>query len=336
MSLKTALADCWYRRGCAWTYLLAPATGLFILLSALRRLGYRLGLRPIARLPVPVVVVGNIAVGGTGKTPFVIWLVEALRRAGRHPGIVSRGHGGSSLEPVPVDSASDPAACGDEPVLLARRTGCPVWVGRRRGDAAKAMLRAHPEVDVLVCDDGLQHYALARDIEIAVVDGVRGHGNGWRLPVGPLREAPGRLDGVDAVIVNGVSDAAVGFPGSFAMRLVPGEFVNLRHPERRGGSEAFQNGPVHAVAGIGHPQRFFDTLADLGLSVVPHGFPDHHAFTVADLPAGTVIMTEKDAVKCAAFVRDDLWSLGVDAQVDDGLQSLILSKLEKRHGQQIA
>lgn len=335
MSLKTALADCWYR-ACAWTYLLAPAAALFILLSTLRRLTYRLGWRSVTRLPVPVIVVGNIAVGGTGKTPFAIWLVEALRRAGRHPGIVSRGHGGTTLAPAPVGADSDPFAHGDEPVLLARRTGCPVWVGRRRGDAARALLRAHPEVDVLVCDDGLQHYALARDIEIAVVDGVRGHGNGWRLPVGPLREAPGRLREVDAVVVNGPSRADVATQGAFAMRLVPGAFVNLRHPGRRVGPEAFRDGIVQGVAGIGHPQRFFDTLADLGLRVEPHGFPDHHAFTEADMPAGTVVMSEKDAVKCAAFARDDLWSLGVDAQVDDGLQSLILSKLETRHGQQTA
>lgn len=335
MSLKASLANCWYR-ACAWVYLLAPATALFILLSALRRLTYRLGWRSVARLPVPVIVVGNIAVGGTGKTPFVIWLADMLRHAGRRPGIVSRGHGGSMLAPSQVDAASDPFSHGDEPVLLARRTGCPVWVGRRRGDTARALLRAHPEVDVLVCDDGLQHYAMARDIEIAVVDGVRGHGNGWRLPVGPLREAPGRLSEVDAVIVNGPSRADIAPPGAFAMRLMPGAFVNLRHPERRSGPDAFRDKPVQAVAGIGHPQRFFDTLADLGLRVVPHGFPDHHAFTLADMPAGTVVMTEKDAVKCADFTRDDLWSLGVDAQVGDGLQSLILSKLEKRHGQQIA
>jgi tetraacyldisaccharide 4'-kinase len=337
MSLKQVLAGCWYRR-CPWLYALAPAAWLFILVSALRRSAYRAGLLPSIRLPVPVIVVGNITAGGTGKTPLVLWLVAMLRDAGMHPGIISRGHGGQAAWPTEVKAGSAPAECGDEPVLLARRAGCPVWIGRRRGLAGRALLDAHPEVNILVCDDGLQHYALERDIEIALIDGLRGLGNGWRLPVGPLREPPTRLDEVDAVVING---AGVEAPKAqthrvFAMRLDACDFYNPGNTAQRAEASRFHGCSAHAVAGIGHPERFFATLADLGIRVDTRAFPDHHPFRPEDLPEGTVLMTEKDAVKCAGFQRVDLWALRVDARVEDGLNTCILAKLKARHGQQTA
>lgn len=335
MSPKATLADCWYR-GCAWLYLLAPAAGLFALLSWLRRRAFRLGLARTTRLRVPVIVVGNIAVGGTGKTPLVLWLAERLRQAGYRPGIIARGYAGTARTPLGVGADTPAEVCGDEPLLLARRAGCPVWIGARRAEAGQALLAAHPEVNLLISDDGLQHYALARDIEIALVDGARGLGNGWRLPAGPLREPAKRLAEVDALVVHGSGGDEYAAPGvaRFAMHLVGGEFANVTDPTRRATPEAFAGAKPHAIAGIGHPERFFATLASLGLRVVAHAFPDHHAYRPEDLPPGPVLMTEKDAVKCAGLGRDDLWALRVDAQVEDGLQTLILNKLKLRHGQQ--
>jgi tetraacyldisaccharide 4'-kinase len=335
MSLKTAWADCWYR-SCAWLYLFAPVAGLFVFLSGLRRLAYRRGFLGSTRLPVPVIVVGNITAGGTGKTPLVLWLVEMLRRADWHPGVLSRGYGAANDAPRAVDAHGDPAAFGDEPLLLARRAACPVWVGRHRAEVGRALLATHPEIDVLVCDDGLQHYALARDVEVAVIDGERGLGNGWRLPVGPLREPAARLGTVDAVVVNGPVGAGFMHAGAFAMHLEPGRFVNVRDPGTLVDAAYFLDRSVHAVAGIGNPERFFSSLSALGIDARPRGFPDHHVYRAQDLPKGEVLMTEKDAVKCAGLGRNDLWALGVDARVDDGLQSLILAKLKSHHGQQTA
>lgn len=337
--MSRTLSDCWYR-ACPWLYLLAPLAWLYSLLSALRRRAYRRGWLGSTRLPVPVIIVGNITVGGTGKTPFVLWLVDMLRRAGWRPGIVSRGYGGRVTGPAAVSAQSDAGDFGDEPLLLARRAACPVWVGRRRVEAGRALLAAHPEVNIVVADDGLQHYALARDVEIVLIDAGRGLGNGWRLPAGPLREPPARLNEVDAVVVNGTPSASTAVQlaalDPTRMELQAGVIYNLRQPERRVGAEYFSGRPVHALAGIGHPERFFASLATLGIAVLPRAFADHHRFVPADLPAGDVLMTEKDAVKCAAFQRDDIWVLRVDAQVSDGLQTIILDKLKKTHGQQIA
>ncbi len=339
MSFKQALADSWYR-GRAWLYLLAPLAWGFALLSALRRWAYRSGWLEITRLPVPVIVVGNITAGGTGKTPFVLWLVEMLRQAGWHPGIVSRGYGGRMSGAAVVPPDADAQIYGDEPVLLARRAACPVWIGQRRGKAGRAMLAARPEVNVLICDDGLQHYALARDVEIVIVDGARGLGNGWRLPVGPLRETCDRLAEVDAVVVNGAAsmatDKRLAALPVHGMRLAPGIFFDVRRPEHTVGVEYFTGKPLHALAGIGHPARFFATLEQLGIHARQRSFPDHHRFQPGDLPEGIVLMTEKDAVKCARFDRDDMWALRVDARVPDGLQTIILDKLKKLHGQQTA
>lgn len=318
---------------------LYPFSLLFRLAVALRRLLYRAGIRPTVKLPVPVIVVGNITVGGTGKTPLVLWLVNFLRERGMRPGVISRGYGGRTTAPQCVTGASDPAICGDEPVLLAQRGGVPVWIGADRAAAARALLRAHPECDVVVSDDGLQHYRLARDIEIAVIDGARGLGNGLLLPAGPLREPPARLASVDAVIVNTSQSAGVGLrtgtPPAFAMTLQSRGFHNLLNPAHRASVEQFLNSRLHAVAGIGNPQRFFKLLQRLGLTFTAHPFPDHHAFSARDLAfTGTdfVIMTEKDAVKCRPFAIEQYWVLRVDAEIDPAFGELILKKMGKTDG----
>lgn len=316
--------------------LLYPLSLAFRIVVALRRLLYRSGVLHVVRLPVPVVVVGNITVGGTGKTPVVLWLVNFLQERGRRPGIVSRGYGGKTATPAAVNPASDPAACGDEPVLLAQRSGAPVWTGADRAAAAAALLAAHPECDVIVSDDGLQHYRLARDVEIAVVDGARGLGNGHFLPAGPLREPSTRLAGVDAIIVNTSGATSIGrqasAPPAYAMALQNRGFYNLLNPQHTAAAEHFQRRQVHAVAGIGNPQRFFTQLQRLGLAFTAHPFPDHHAYRATDLAfpdADFVIMTEKDAVKCRSFAAELHWVLRVDAEIDTAFGELVLAKLPK-------
>lgn len=336
--MSEALTRCWYGRS-PLRWVLAPFSLLFFLIVALRRLAYRMGLLRAQRLPVPVIVVGNLTAGGAGKTPLTLLLARWLKAAGYQPGVVSRGYGGAARDPLPVHPDSDPAQVGDEPLLLARRADCPVWIGRKRAKAARRLLALHPEVDVILSDDGLQHYALARDLELAVVDGARGFGNGWLLPAGPLREPVARLGRVTALVLNGAASVALDLPAGvpvFAMHLAGRRFVNLRHPQRQAEAEAFRGQPLHAVAGIGHPQRFFQHLAGLGLDVVGHPYPDHHVFQPADLPAGRVVMTEKDAVKCAAFAHDEVWYLPVDAEVDAGLKTLMLDTLKNPHGSQTA
>jgi tetraacyldisaccharide 4'-kinase len=301
----------WYRR--SWvSVLLLPAAIAFGAAVALRRAAYRLGVLRSTRVGVPVVVVGNVIVGGTGKTPLVLWLAAELARRGWCPGIVSRGHGGAVEDVRPVPPAGDPAVFGDEPVLLAERSGAPVWIGRDRAAAARALLAAHPECDAIICDDGLQHYALGRDFEIAVRD-ARGAGNGLLLPAGPLRES--RTRRVDAWVVNG-ADAG---PGEYAMRLAPAGFRRVDPRQSEVPASALAGKRLHAIAGIGNPARFFDQLRALGLDAVPHPFPDHHPYRAGDLDfpeCDFVVMTEKDAVKCRTFGRPDLVALRVDAEVD--------------------
>lgn len=337
--MSQALPRCWYGdcRG-LWRFLvclLLPLSWLFRGLVSLRLALYRAGMFKTERLPVPVVVVGNLTAGGSGKTPLTLTLVQWLRQAGYHPGVVSRGYGGQARTPLPVAADSDPALAGDEPVLIARRSGCPVWVGRDRSAAGRQLLARHPEVDVILTDDGLQHYGLARDLEIVVVDGARGFGNGRLLPAGPLREPVSRLARATALVVNGHGRHPPG-PPAFAMTLRGGAFVNLARPDRTETAGYFRGRRVHALAGIGHPERFFRTLAELGLEASVHAFPDHHAFSPGDLPEGTLVMTEKDAVKCAAFAPADAWFLAVDAEVEAGLKTLLLNELKKRNGSQAA
>jgi tetraacyldisaccharide 4'-kinase len=312
--------------------LLYPASLLFRAIVSLRRAAYRRGVFGSTRVAVPLVVVGNITVGGTGKTPLVLWLAEFLLRNGRRPGIVSRGHGGAIRGPHAVAPGSDPAHFGDEPVLLARRSGCPVWIGRDRVAAARGLIEAHPSCDTLISDDGLQHYRLQRDVELIVIDGARRLGNGWMLPAGPLREPASRLREADAVVINGERRASDAHGHAFGMRLEGATFRNVLDPDRTVGPEHFRDRRVHAIAGIGHPPRFFSHLRGLGIDFEAHGFEDHHVFTrqdVAFADAEAVLMTEKDAVKCAAFVSDDYWALRVDAVSDPALGALVLRKLRQ-------
>lgn len=308
--------------------LLYPLSLVFHLAVLGRKMLYRLRILESARLPVPVIVVGNINVGGTGKTPLVLWVAALLTSRGLHPGIVSRGYGGSGAV-QPVDADSDPAVVGDEPVMLAQRCDVPIWVGRDRIAAANALLAAHPACDVIVCDDGLQHYRLARDVEVAVVDGERGLGNGWMLPAGPLREPRARLASVDAVVINGggPADMILHAPAVFSMALRGGTFRNLLNPDHCVEAGYFAGRKVHAIAGIGNPRRFFAHLQLLGLDFSPHAFPDHHPFAVSDVafaPSETVVMTEKDAVKCRGFATERWWALAVDAEIDPALGELVL------------
>lgn len=320
--------------------ILFPLSLAFAALAALRRGLYRAGVLGASRLPVPVIVVGNITVGGTGKTPLTLWIAGRLQQQGFHPGIVSRGYGADRQHPRPVAPDGDPAGCGDEPVLLARRSGCPVWVGRDRAGAARGLLAANPQCDVIICDDGLQHYALARDFEIALVDGARPLGNGLRLPAGPLREGAGRLRSVDAVVINGGDETMAGLDTpQFTLRLEGAEFYNLLNPRLRVPAARFRGQRVHGVAGIGRPQRFFDRLRELGLTGSSHPFPDHHRYRPEDFDPGDaspILMTEKDAIKCTGFADERFWVLPVQAQVTPDLMPLILARIGAHHGSEAA
>ncbi len=311
--------------------LLLPLSLLFFLIAATRRLLYRRGILSSVKLPVPVIIVGNITVGGTGKTPFTLSLAEQLRDYGWHPGIISRGFGGSGSKPQEVLQSSAPATVGDEPVLMAQRKLCPVWVGRDRPAVAQALLLAHPECDVILSDDGLQHYRLQRDVEIVVVDGLRRFGNGFLLPAGPLRETQARLSEVDAVVINGGKAA----PGEYLMQLEGVHFYNLLNPASTATAADFHGKSVHAIAGIGHPERFFSHLNKLGISAQTHAYPDHHAYSAGDLAyagANALLMTEKDAVKCLSFADERCWVLRVDAHLDSALIQLILKKIAPLNG----
>jgi tetraacyldisaccharide 4'-kinase len=320
--------------------LLSPLSLLFRAAVALRRAMYAAGLAPVQRLPVPVIVVGNVTVGGTGKTPAVLWLAQHLRARGYRPGIVSRGYGGASTLPRRVMPDSDPGAYGDEAVLLADRSGSPVWTGIDRAAAASALLAAEPACNVLISDDGLQHYRLGRDLEVCVIDGARGLGNGWVLPAGPLREPPSRLATVDAIVINGsagqsrlveAATAAYAATPRFRMALEGHDFYNLVNLNHRIRPESLRGRRLHAIAGIGDPGRFFRHLQALGLDFVAHPFPDHHSFRAADIDyaeADAIVMTEKDAVKCRSFAADTHWVLPVDAEIEDRFGEFVLRRLE--------
>jgi tetraacyldisaccharide 4'-kinase len=315
----------WYRLS-ALSLALWPASLLYRLLVALRRLAHRSGVLPAVRLPVAVIVVGNLVVGGTGKTPLVLWLAAMLRSKGREPGIVSRGYRGNALAPMEVAVSSPALLVGDEPLLLARASGCPVWIGRDRVAAARGLLAAHPECDILVLDDGLQHYGVARDIEIAVEDERRA-GNGLLLPAGPLREPLSRP--VDAWVVNSAPTGNHDSP-AFRMDLRGDSFRRVAAPRESLPATVFMRKKLHAVAGIGNPKRFFDHLAHLGLACVNHAFPDHHAYAASDLDyrdCEALLMTEKDAVKCEAFAREHWYALQVEAELAPAFIDFIVAKL---------
>lgn len=308
--------------------LLAPLGWLYCAAMWLRTAAYRSGIARIGRVGVPVIVVGNISVGGTGKTPLVVWLARFLKSQGLRPGIVTRGYRGRAKKwPQQVRADSDPIMVGDEPVLLARATECPVAADPDRLRAART-LTAHVECDVLVSDDGLQHLAMGRDVEVAVIDGTRRHGNGRCLPAGPLREPVSRLESVDLVVVNG---PALG--DEFGMRLVAERAESLTEASLRRPLEAFAGAPVHAVCGIAAPERFFDTLEQAGLTLVRHRFPDHYAFRASDIAFGdslAVLMTEKDAVKCRRFADPRHWCVPIRAELPAEFGVRVMSLLGVR------
>jgi tetraacyldisaccharide 4'-kinase len=335
------LTRLWYQRQLALPlFALLPLSWLFRLLVIVRLGLYRRALLPSYRLPVPVIIVGNLTVGGSGKTPLVLWLVERLREAGWRPGIISRGYGGSAEGAHFVGPVSDPALVGDEPLLLARRSAVPVFVGADRVLSGRALLAAHPDCNVIVSDDGLQHYRLQRTVEIAVFDG-RGAGNSQLLPAGPLREPLRRLSTVSAVVLNSVEDstsvALTGAAPRFAMRLAGQRFFALGDAQRYCSAQDLSGKRLYAIAGIGDPARFFAQLDALGLVFEAHPFPDHHRYCAADIAFaydGVLLMTEKDAVKCATLAVHEAWVLPVDAQIADALdgKSLLETILEKLDG----
>jgi tetraacyldisaccharide 4'-kinase len=321
----------WYGKR-AWTFLLLPLTVIFVLLANFRR--YWILRYTQKRLITPVIVVGNISVGGTGKTPLLIALVKWLQQQGFNPGVISRGYGGkASHYPYLLDATSTAVEAGDEPITIYQQTGCAVCVGPDR--VAVARVLEDQNCDVLLSDDGLQHYRLARDIEIAVVDGQRGLGNGWRLPVGPLREPKARLKTVDWVVVNSPSNDFV-MPGLEDLFYVPmqicaQDFINLQSDEKISAVE-FNSTKVNAVAGIGNPQRFQNTLIQLGITAELHEFPDHHRYTASDLQFSNnlpVVMTEKDAVKCREFAQPNWFYLPITANLPDSFWSALQQKLER-------
>jgi tetraacyldisaccharide 4'-kinase len=339
MSAQSWLNRVWYEdaRPPAW---LLPLEALFATVTKLRRWAYTANIRRATRLACPVIVVGNLSVGGTGKTPLVCWLVERLRERGYRPGVVTRGYGGSNRAPRRVEDTDAAAVVGDEPILLARRTRAPVVVGRDRPAAARLLVEAG--CNVIVSDDGLQHYALARDCEIVVVDAERAFGNGHLLPAGPLREGLSRLAGIDALVVNVAAAGAASFrptagQRALAMQVKASQVLSLRDLAPRALVQ-FAGQAVHAVAGIGNPERFFNMLRAAGLKVTPHALPDHAAIEPADIDfddALAVLMTEKDAVKCAAFAEPRHWYVPVSAAFDasEGGELLgIVTRLIGEHG----
>lgn len=323
----------WSRLGAvAWA--LMPLSLLFGAVAGLRRGLFRNGWLRTERLPAPLIVVGNIAVGGSGKTPVTLWLVEHLKAAGRRPGIVSRGYGGHVEGVAEVPPDGDPAHFGDEPVLMAHLAGVPVWVGRDRPAAGRALLAAHPEVDVLVCDDGLQHYRLQRDVEVVVVDQAT-LGNGLRLPAGPLREGVTRLARADLVLAHGALAPSVrracGTTPVFEFHLAGAAFERLSDRGERRPPSALMGRRLRALAGIGRPERFFAQLEAMGLAVERCPLPDHHVFTPADVTlegVDALVMTEKDAVKCAPFAPHESWVWPVRAHVPSRAAELILEKID--------
>ena len=336
--LEQTLLRLWQRR--SWfAYLNWPLSRVFAALQKRRRLSYQSGQREVQRLPVPVIMVGNIYIGGTGKTPLVIYLVQQLRAAGWHPGVISRGYGSSAATPQLVTESSLAQDCGDEPVLIQQRTGVRVAVGRERATAARLLLAQDPAVNVIVSDDGLQHYALARDIECLVFDG-RGVGNGWLLPAGPLREPATRQR--DFTIVNspeqtmppGLSAAQ----GCYAMTLQLGAAYALAQTNcRRPLSEFIHEKRVLALAGIGNPQRFFASLRREGLQFAQQAYPDHYQFKADSLrkfDADVILITEKDAVKCRAItaLRDDprIWVVPVEATLPAQFFAELIAKLSEK------
>lgn len=325
MPIASRIERIWYG-GAPVPWWLAALVPVYKALRAIHLAPYRLGWRVAARLSVPVIVVGNLTVGGSGKTPLTIALVEALRLRGFKPGVVSRGYGGTQREPLLLDDMPSPAMVGDEPCLIRQRTGAPVAVGRDRARAAAFLIERG--VDVVLADDGLQNPALARTVEICVIDGQRRFGNARLLPAGPLREPLARLQDFPFRICNGGAAQA----GETPMRLVGDMAVPVMRCASVRSLESFAGERVHAVAAIGNPERFFDGLRAHGIDVVAHAFADHHAFVASELMFGDelpLLMTEKDAVKCAAFAKPNFWCVPVRAELPDTFFDALAERLAK-------
>ena len=308
--------------------LLLPLAGLYCSLSYLRAVLYKTGLISSYRAPVPVVIIGNISVGGTGKTPLIIELVKQLQAQGRKPGVISRGYGGQSKNwPQAVNESSTADLVGDEPCLIFKRTSCPVVVGPNRQKDIEMLLQSS-DCDIILSDDGMQHYALQRNLEIAVIDAQRLFGNGFCLPSGPLRESVSRLQSVDIVLFNGGDENQP----AFSMTALRCEPVRDSVRDRESVDLAvFKGKTVHAIAGIGNPQRFFNMLEQFGLKVIPHAFADHQNYSQSDLifdDEYAVLMTEKDAVKCKSFDLQNLWSVPVEIKLSSSAQLLINQRFD--------
>ena len=324
--LPELIQNAWRRENALYYLVLVPLSWLFAAITKFRRFAYKTGILKSYKLAVPVIVVGNINMGGNGKTPVVMWLVQQLKDNGYQPAVISRGYGGTAKLPAKVNADSKPSDVGDEPVLIANKCACPVWVGADKVHVATELLKAHPETNIIISDDGLQHYALQRDVEIAVTQPEQHSYKPRLLPAGPLREPLERLSTVDAIVCNGEKIKA----SEFEMQLVGEQFYNLLDPEIKSGAAYFKRKTIKALAGIGKPERFFEHLSQLGLAFASVSFDDHHAFTAQDLAnidCDVLIMTEKDAVKCKAFAKPHHWVLPVQAQIEEGLLTLILNKL---------
>ena len=326
-TLSRWLTDIWYEDHFIGVWLM-PLGFLFCDVVRFRKFLYRIGLLKKHTLQIPVIVVGNITVGGTGKTPLVIWLADFLKSRGYQPGVISRGYGGRARSwPQGVTVDSDPKQIGDEALLIAKKTGCPMAVGPSRVEAAKLLI-SQSACDVILSDDGLQHYALNRTLEIAVIDGSRRFGNGYCLPAGPLREPIERLKSVDLLVVNGNAYE----DNEFTMQLVGDQLVNCVTGEQKS-LEEFSQVKCHALAGIGNPERFFNTLKSAGIIITCHGFPDHHQFQPKDIKyrdKKPVLMTEKDAVKCTYFVEEKHWYLPVNAVLEPLFTERLLDLLKRK------
>lgn len=325
----------WYEG--RWAYrLLLPLSGLYWLILTIRRFFYSVGIFGRHRAVVPVIIVGNITAGGTGKTPVTVWLATELRSRGFTPGVVSRGYGGSkSSSSMRVDGASDPRVVGDEPVLIAQRTDCPVVVDANRSRAAEMLV--DDGVDVIIADDGLQHYRLERTYEVCVIDGSRGLGNRLLLPAGPLRETIDRLCEVDQVLINGhlrekVEELTVVEQNAIEFELASTEVARLNGSLTRP-IDKFSGTTVHGVAAIGNPKRFFDQLRAHGMQVIEHAFPDHATLSSQDLQFGDefeVLMTEKDAVKLGSITSDRYWYVPVELKMNPVQSGPWLEQIESR------
>ncbi len=331
------IVDHWYQKHLTGlTILLLPLSWLFRLVVMVRYFFYRFIFKKKS-FPVPIIVVGNLTVGGTGKTPLVIWLANSLKKKGFRPGIVSRGVGGKKIDRLQwVDANSDVQVVGDEAILLARRAACPMVVCADRVAAVSELLR-HSHCNVVISDDGLQHYRLSRDIEIIVIDGARGLGNDQLLPAGPLREPRGRLQRADLIVVNGDerplshAEKNINPDKIISMSLAGNTVSSIAAPNKSLDLSCFANKTVHALAAIGHPHRFFETLRKQNVDVIEHVFPDHYLYQREDIFFADnlpVIMTEKDAVKCVKWADERHWYLPVDAHFNAELEMKIFSMLE--------